>query len=98
MNGTPNLKCSSCGFAVFNRRYPKCERCRALLPEGVAYSSEEVAALRKREKAEKLARRAEAERSWSEGSDDATWLYSSLSGGSLDSGSSSDGGSCGGGD
>jgi hypothetical protein len=98
MNGAPSLKCPSCGFAVFNRRYPKCERCGALLPSGMAYSSEEVAALRKREKAEEVARRAEAPRATPTGGDDASWLYFSSSGGSSDSGCSSDSGSCGGGD
>jgi hypothetical protein len=51
MDAPSRLKCSSCGFAVFNRRYPRCgERCGALLPEGVAYSKDQVAAFRMRER------------------------------------------------
>jgi len=98
MNGPSSLKCSSCGFSVFNRRYPKCERCGALLPQGVAYSSEEVAALRKREKGEEIARRADAKPPSPSGNDDTSWLYLSSSGGSSDGGGSFDGGSCGGAD
>lgn len=30
--------CPSCGFRVFNRRYPKCESCGVELPESIVYS------------------------------------------------------------
>jgi hypothetical protein len=48
--------CPECGFIVFNRRYPKCESCGALLPATLVYTPAERHALisadeeRKREK------------------------------------------------
>jgi len=33
--------CPSCGFHVFNRRYPKCESCGAPLPESLRLSPAE---------------------------------------------------------
>lgn len=57
MTSASPLKCPSCGFAVFNRRYPKCERCKADLPADIAYSRDEVAALQAREASEERARR-----------------------------------------
>jgi ribosomal protein L37E len=41
------LRCPACGFAVFNRRYPKCESCGAALPDTVIYSASERDALRR---------------------------------------------------
>lgn len=38
-------KCPDCGFEVFNRRYPKCESCGAVLPESIVYSPVERHAL-----------------------------------------------------
>ncbi len=38
-------RCPECGFAVFNRRYPKCESCGAMLPESIVYSAVERHAL-----------------------------------------------------
>lgn len=37
--------CPECGFEVFNRRYPKCESCGAVLPESIVYSTTERHAL-----------------------------------------------------
>lgn len=97
MNTQPNPKCPSCGFTVFNRRYPNCERCKQLLPRDVVYSSEEVAALQASEKTAELARRAQGRAASSSEDADADWDYSSASeGGAGDC--SVDGGSCGGGD
>lgn len=48
------FKCPLCGFSVFNRRYPKCERCGELLPEGIAYTRQEITALRAQQKSELL--------------------------------------------
>jgi hypothetical protein len=42
----PSLTCPACGFRVFNRRYPKCESCGAVLPESIVYSATERHALR----------------------------------------------------
>lgn len=69
--------CPECGFTVFNRRYPKCERCGVALPAGLAYTKEEVAAKQVREKAEDEARR-EQERRASRPADswDSAWLVS----------------------
>ncbi len=38
-------KCQTCGFSVFNRRYPKCESCGIELAEGIALSKSELKAL-----------------------------------------------------
>jgi hypothetical protein len=37
--------CPSCGFHVYNRRYPKCESCGAALPEALLLSPAEREAL-----------------------------------------------------
>ena len=37
--------CPDCGFRVYNRRYPHCESCGALLPESIVYSPVERHAL-----------------------------------------------------
>jgi hypothetical protein len=37
--------CPACGFTVFNRRYPKCESCGAVLPESIVYTPVELHAL-----------------------------------------------------
>jgi fluoroacetyl-CoA thioesterase len=57
--GKDTPSCPSCGFQVFNRRYAKCERCGAALPESIVYSAEELAALRERERKEELERQRE---------------------------------------
>ena len=38
--------CPACGFRVFNRRYPKCEKCGAPLPEAIVYTAAELATMR----------------------------------------------------
>ena len=35
------MTCPECGFHVFNRRYPKCERCKSDLPASLLYSEVE---------------------------------------------------------
>ena len=47
-----DLSCPTCGFRVFNRRYPKCERCKSALPASLLLSEQERQALRKREEDE----------------------------------------------
>ena len=42
-----DLSCSRCGFRVYNRRYPKCERCGCALPASLLLSDQERQALRK---------------------------------------------------
>ena len=37
--------CPNCGFAVFNRRYPRCESCGVDLPETLVYTPAERRAL-----------------------------------------------------
>ena len=44
-----DLSCPACGFRVFNRRYPKCERCKSALPASLLLSEQERQALLKRE-------------------------------------------------
>ena len=41
----PEYKCPSCNRQVFNRRYPRCEFCGAVLPSSVVYSEAERSAL-----------------------------------------------------
>lgn len=56
MDKTPP-RCPACGFAVFNRRYPKCESCGEALPDTVVYSPSERDALRKADEEAEAARR-----------------------------------------
>ena len=44
--------CPACGFPVYNRRCAKCEKCQAALPPSVAYTSEEIASMRQKERVE----------------------------------------------
>ena len=44
------MSCPACGFQVFNRRYPKCERCGSGLPASLLYSDQERQALLEAEK------------------------------------------------
>lgn len=48
-NGAIPPLCSACGFRVFNRRYPKCERCGSALPASLLLPEEERKALLKGE-------------------------------------------------
>ena len=82
-----NPTCPNCGFAVFNRRYPKCERCGVQLPAGLVYSREERMALEERERQEELARRVKRD----QGRDDNANIApdSSFSSDSFDAGNSS---------
>lgn len=43
LSATPT--CPDCGFRIYNRRYPNCESCGAVLPESIAYSPVERHAL-----------------------------------------------------
>jgi hypothetical protein len=45
LEGSAAPRCPDCGFQVFNRRFPKCESCGALLPESIVYSAVERHAL-----------------------------------------------------
>ena len=45
LDGSTAPRCPECGFQVFNRRYPKCESCGAVLPETIVYSPVERHAL-----------------------------------------------------
>ena len=53
METSAPLACPSCGFRVFNRRYPKCESCGAVLPESIAYTPAERASLFEAERLER---------------------------------------------
>ncbi|MEO8922908.1 MAG: hypothetical protein ABI330_08800 [Caldimonas sp.] len=50
------LVCPACGFRVFNRRYPKCESCGAVLPESIVYSATERHSLRVADEERRLER------------------------------------------
>ena len=54
-------RCPTCGFIVFNRRYPKCESCGIELPKALLYSQGEREELRKSE-AEQLEHELERQR------------------------------------
>jgi hypothetical protein len=45
LEGGAAPRCPDCGFQVFNRRFPKCESCGALLPVSIVYSTVERHAL-----------------------------------------------------
>ena len=52
MNTVPGIldahvspRCPECAFQVFNRRYPNCESCGAVLPETIVYTAVERHAL-----------------------------------------------------
>lgn len=86
--------CQACGFAVYNRRYPKCESCGAVLAVGLAMTFEARSAAFEVD-------RAEAEREAREKKREADASASGGSGffgdcGSVDSGGGGDGGGCGG--
>jgi len=53
--------CPRCGFTVFNRRYPKCEKCGEPLPDDLVLSKEQVASLQAQESVKDA-----AERLWQE--------------------------------
>lgn len=89
------LVCPHCGFRIFNRRYPKCESCGRSLPEGIAYSTADRAALLKKEEKESAQVRPR-DGSSSSGTGDNSDFY--WGGGDTSSGSDcSVGGDCGGG-
>jgi len=48
-------RCPQCGFTVFTRRYPDCERCGVPLPAGMVLTRDELEALWARERAEERA-------------------------------------------
>ena len=46
----PRPTCPACGFAVFNRRVARCEKCAVALPASIAYTKAEIAALQAQER------------------------------------------------
>lgn len=78
--------CPHCGFAIFNRRYPKCEACGHALSEGLVYSAAERSALQQAEETEAKPPKRRRDRS------DATIYVNVNDGWSGTDGS--DGGSC----
>ncbi|MFZ6871860.1 hypothetical protein ACO0LF_07345 [Undibacterium sp. Di27W] len=44
--------CPECGFGIFNRRYPKCEKCGIALPDTLVMPKPELLAIQKRERQE----------------------------------------------
>ena len=45
MNTNKRFRCPSCGFAVFNRRVPRCESCGAALPADMGLTPKDLALL-----------------------------------------------------
>ena len=45
MDKIPDPTCPHCGFRIFNRRFPKCERCHMALPDTHVYSATERRAI-----------------------------------------------------
>ncbi len=41
-NVPPRFRCPACGFAVFNRRVPHCERCHVALPPSLLFDAEDL--------------------------------------------------------
>jgi threonine synthase len=37
------FRCPACGFTVFNRRVPRCEKCGEALPSDLRYSERDLA-------------------------------------------------------
>ncbi|MFZ6710283.1 hypothetical protein [Undibacterium sp. TC9W] len=70
----PEQNCPACGFAVFNRRYAKCEKCGISLPETIVMSRQELRDIRERERQEEEAaaelKRKQARRSANQSGDD----------------------------
>ena len=46
--------CPECGFTIYNRRFPNCESCGAVLPETLVYSAAERFALQHEEEERSL--------------------------------------------
>lgn len=84
--------CQACGFPVYNRRYPKCESCGAVLATGLAMTSEERSAAFEADRAEAEAKAREKKKWWEA---DAP---ASGGGGFFGDCGSDGGGGCGGGD
>ncbi|NUZ06764.1 hypothetical protein [Piscinibacter koreensis] len=60
MDSNASPTCPDCGFRIFNRRYPKCESCGALLPDSIVYTSAERSAIFEAERLGREAREREA--------------------------------------
>ena len=61
MNSSNRFACPDCGFRIFNRRYPRCERCGKALPKELIYSTEELSAMIAQEEQEAEVRQREHE-------------------------------------
>ena len=61
MATTNQFVCPDCGFRIFNRRYPRCERCGKALPKELIYSTEELSAMFAQEEREAETRQRERE-------------------------------------
>ena len=59
LSARQQFQCPSCGFTIFNRRYPKCERCGLPIPDTFKYSNEQIQEITEASFATTLARIAE---------------------------------------
>lgn len=53
------FQCPSCGFTIFNRRYPKCERCGSPIPDTFKYAARQTQEMTERSLAADFARLSE---------------------------------------
>jgi hypothetical protein len=89
--------CLACGFAVFNRRFPNCERCGTALPAHMVYSYAERARLFEQERVEGEAQWRERQkegqqRDGGEHEVDATLTFAGRAGGGAGGGDDGTGG------
>jgi len=56
MDTTSTPTCPECGFRIYNRRFPSCESCGAVLPDTLVYSAAERFALQQEEEQRALER------------------------------------------
>ena len=56
MDTSATPTCPDCGFRIYNRRFPSCESCGAVLPDTLVYSAAERFALQQEEEQRALER------------------------------------------
>ena len=77
-------KCPDCGFAVFNRRYPRCEKCGVVLPESIAFTPAEMTTLREKDLADERRRAERAARARQRVADARTGIGGEVASGLID--------------
>ena len=98
LSPTEGPRCPECGFRIFNRRYPRCESCKSLLPAELLYSREQIEQMQVREQAEALARSENRTRKPGDSQGDGGAIFFPNSGGAGCEGGDGGAGGCWGGD